>query len=159
MTTPTNLPTTWADVGQFTIGQVAELPVDTLAGLADQVKVIEAHAKTCKAFLGAALQAKYGFDKNAIGTNRIHDNDGDIDVVVTVGKSVSWDQDKLASVAGSIKNDWLSDPDEYIDTKRSVSETKYNAWPSEVREMFEPARTVKPSSPKITFDRKAEVAA
>jgi hypothetical protein len=36
-----------------------------------------------------------------------------------------------------------------VDTKISVSETKYNAWPPAVRDLFAPARTVKSGKAKF----------
>jgi hypothetical protein len=151
MNAPSNLPATWRDVEHWQVADLAALPVSVLATLADEIKMMEARAKSCKAMLGAVVQAKYSFDANDTGTQRLHD--GEIDVVVNVPKSVSWDQDKLNEVFNNLTN-MGEDAHEYIDIKASVSETKYKAWPESLRTMFEPARTVKPGSPSIKFERK-----
>jgi hypothetical protein len=39
------------------------------------------------------------------------------------------------------------DPAEYVETTFRVSERKYAAWPTAIREGFEAARTVKPGKP------------
>lgn len=64
-------------------------------------------------------------------------------------KKVTWDQDALRELAEAI--DAAGDEvEEYIKVSYDVSETKYNAWPEEIRESFEPARTVAPG--KIRFE-------
>lgn len=144
--TTNNLPATWADVEHWQIADLAALPVDVLATLDDEIKQMEARAKACKAMLGAVVQAKYEFTgRNETGTHRV--NDGAIDVVINVPKRVEWDQSKLADL-------YFGDAGpEMVDLKYSVSETKYNAWPADWQAAFTPARTVKPGSPSIKFER------
>lgn len=95
--------------------------------------------------MNAAIIAKSGVDITQPGT---HKTDW---CKVTVGKNVSWDQDELDRVTTHIREQWGSNPADYINTKMTVSETAYNAWPSEIRDLFTPARTVKPGSPKVEF--------
>ena len=51
-------------------------------------------------------------------------------------------QARLADAIATIRDEWEGDPAEYVETKLSVSETKFNAWPSAVHDLFAPARTV-----------------
>ncbi len=74
---------------------------------------------------------------------------------VVISKDVKYDQAKLADLFDKIKESG-DDPFEYIKVKYDVSETAYKNWPSNIRQAFEPARTVEPSKPKITFERKGE---
>lgn len=64
-----------------------------------------------------------------------------------VPKKVEWDQDKLAALYSEIGET----APEYIDTKYSVSETKYKSWPSAIADQFEPARTVKAGATTFEF--------
>jgi hypothetical protein len=47
--------------------------------------------------------------------------------------------------------DGNQDPSEFIDTKLTVSERKYSALPEAWRKGFEPARTVKVGTLKVTL--------
>ena len=42
-----------------------------------------------------------------------------------------------------------ADPAEYVDIGFSVPERKYTAWPKDIRQEFEPARTVRTGKPKF----------
>lgn len=69
-------------------------------------------------------------------------------VKVTVSKKIKWDEKQLHSIRDQIvaagKN-----PTEFIKEKLSVSETSYKNFPDDIQQVFEPARTVEPSVPKI----------
>lgn len=129
----------------LTVEEAAALPTEDLAMYADELARDEAALKSKRAFLNLVAQAKYQFDPNNLGT--AHPDEG---VTVTVPKNVSWDQERLADLENKLVG-LGENPAEYIDTKRTVSESKYKAWPESLRAMFEPARTVKPGTPKITF--------
>jgi hypothetical protein len=62
---------------------------------------------------------------------------------------VSWDQQQLAAIAQRIAaaGDRIED---YLDVEFSVSESRFNNWPTALREQFAPARTVKPG--KASYD-------
>jgi len=72
---------------------------------------------------------------------------------IAIGKRVEWDGELLEKRAAEIANSGR-DPKEYMDVKYSVSENAYKNWPSEIREFFEPARTVKVSAPTVSYERK-----
>ena len=77
-----------------------------------------------------------------------HRQDGAYDIKITLPKRVDWSQPALAAAVETIKG-WGEDPAEYVDTKITVSERKYDAWPSAIRDLFEPARTVKTGKPQF----------
>lgn len=137
-------------------GVLDKLPVAVLANLMEQAEAFLASATQMNAVLHGALARRYAAGLNDTGTH--HRIDGDFDIKVTVPKTVAWDQKRLADAIATIRDEWGSDPAEYVDTKLSVSETRYNAWPAEIRDLFTPARTVKAGKPKFEIalrDREA----
>lgn len=70
---------------------------------------------------------------------------GNHEVKVSVPKRVTWEQEKLAEKRKLIVESG-DNPDVYIDTEYSISETAYKKWPGYVREFFQDARTVSAGS-------------
>ncbi len=68
-----------------------------------------------------------------------------------VPKRVEWDQAQLAGIRERIIAG-NADPDEYMATVYKVKETNYRAWPSFIKDIFTPARTVKYGAPRVTFE-------
>ena len=66
-------------------------------------------------------------------------------------KRVDWDQDKLAAMVARIRAADV-DPAQYVDIAIKVPERKYAAWPDNIREQFEPARTVRPGTLKVEIE-------
>lgn len=77
------------------------------------------------------------------------------EIKVTRPKTVKWDNEKLADAEAKIRDHWGSDPAEYITTKRTVSESKYKAWPKDIQKMFVDARTVTTGAERITIEDKS----
>ena len=156
--TITNLPTTLSNLSAQAIREMDLQAVDALLRF-------EAKAKSELATLSAMLQTGLAlrFEDSAkaqlmaqgkdTGTSHIF-QDG-FDVAVEIGKTVKWDQDKLAEITQRIAENG-GDPGEYVDLKYSVSESKFKAWPENLRRSFEAARTVKPGKPKISLRQASE---
>ena len=72
-----------------------------------------------------------------------------------ISKTVKWNQDGLRKLYDQIKLG-NENPDEYIKLKFDVEEKKYTAWPTPIRESFEPYREVTPSKLKITLKGEKE---
>lgn len=87
------------------------------------------------------------------GTANILTNDYKIKVVIS--KDVKYEQSGLADLFDRIKESG-ENPTDYIKVKFDVSEMAYKNWPSKIQSEFEPYRTVQPSKPKITFEKKGE---
>ena len=68
-----------------------------------------------------------------------------------VPKRVEWDQAQLAGIRERIIAG-NADPGEYMATVYKVKETNYKAWPSFIKDIFTPARTVKYGAPRVTFE-------
>ena len=72
-----------------------------------------------------------------------HFTDGPLQVTVDLPKRVSWDQSQLSAIATRIANSGEKVSD-FIDIEFSISESRYNNWPTSLKEQFTDARTVKP---------------
>ena len=140
--------------------ELAELTVAQLAALSPQQKIVLARQleqagdwlKQVKARFDAALEQTYG---DHIRTARsdggkdfgvVHVADGDLRLTVDVSKRVTWDQTQLATIAKRIDAAGES-VEEFIDVSYSISESRFQNWPSTLRSQFEAARTVKPGKP------------
>lgn len=144
------------DLADLSEKEIAEMPIDMISYYYDHEKEQSNMLKKIKGLLDAAILVKYD-NKLSLETFGTHNtNDDDYQVKVSIGKSVSYDGEKLKAVKETIKNIWNADPDEYIDTELSVSESKFKAWPKATQELFMDARTVKPSKPKIKIKHKEE---
>jgi hypothetical protein len=128
-------------------GVLDALPIAVLANLQTQAEAHAADASQMLAILHGVFTRRYAAGLNDTGTH--HRQDGDFDIKVTVPKNVAWDAAKIATAVETIKG-WNENPADYVDTKISVSETKYQSWPPAVRDLFTPARTVKPG--KVKFE-------
>lgn len=138
-------------------GELAQLPVELLAALQAELDHAAKQLKAATARFSAALEVRYATRaaeaRRACGkdTGTVRLVDGGYTVVADLPKRVDWDQEKLAQIAANIA-DSGEDPAEFIDTKLSVSERKYGALPEAWRKGFEPARTVKVGTLKVTLE-------
>ena len=122
------------------------LPISLLANLQTQAQSHLAQASQIVAILHGVFSRRYAAGLNTTGTHRRID--GDYEIRIEVPKNVAWDQAKLAAAIETIRG-WGENPADYVDTKLSVSETSYKAWPPAIRDLFTPARTVKPGKKKF----------
>lgn len=74
---------------------------------------------------------------------------GEYDMHYTVPKKVVWDQKKLAEIYKMIGEH--EDPGQYIKVSYDVNEIAYKNWPQDIKDVFEPARTVKPGSAQFVI--------
>lgn len=110
----------------------------SLGQVNDQINAIATEASKA-AFLAA------GKDTGTLETTQ----DG-VRIKTTVGKTVKWDQGKLADIGSRIEVSG-DDPGQYIKTAYSVEERAYSTWPDAIKKVFDPAREVKPGKPKFEF--------
>lgn len=112
--------------------------------------------KKAKAQVDTALIKRYGEQAQAAlaSTGRdfgtVHITDGSVAIKAELPKKVRWDQEKLADIARRIASTGGNVAD-FIDTKLSVSETRYTAWPPALRAQFASARTVESGKPSFTL--------
>ena len=152
MTTPNRIPLD--DLPTLPVGEIADLPGDQLALLKQDADERLRSAKTLSDWLDGAIALKYGDQAQAArraegkDTGTVRLQDGPVTVVAELPKRVDWDQTMLANLVERIRADG-ADPAEYVDIAFSVPERKYTAWPKDIRQEFEPARTVRTSKPKF----------
>ncbi|WP_223425448.1 hypothetical protein [Tateyamaria pelophila] len=156
MTYPENTPSV-DDMLNMPTGELAKMPVESLAALQAALDHASKQLKAATVRFNTALDARYANRaaeaRRACGkdTGTVRLADGNYTVVADLPKRVDWDQAKLAQMARNIA-DSKQDPSQFIDTKLTVSERKYGALPEAWREGFEPARTVKTGTLKITLE-------
>lgn len=155
--TSRNLPTLTAIAGDPAV--IVGLSLDALDVIlgecADQVTIAGAAKKAINAYIeksyaGDIAHAYAAQDKD-FGTVRV--SDGSYEIVVDTPKRTEWDQSELSAASARITAAG-DDPSEYLDVTLSVPERKYTAWPAHIRDVFEPARTVKPGARSIKLVRK-----
>jgi len=152
MTFPNRI--TLDDLPTMSVGDIAALPGDQLALLKQDADERLRSAKSLCNWLDGAVALKYGdqaqearrTEGKDTGTVRLQD--GPVTVVAELPKRVDWDQAMLAGLVERIRADG-ADPAEYVDIAFSVPERKYTAWPKDIRQEFEPARTVRTGKPKF----------
>jgi hypothetical protein len=142
----------------MTAEEASRVDLEQLELLSIEIEEMADRAKSAKSKLIAAIDRAHGpFD---LGTQRIAA--GAFEVKVEVPKTVSWDQSGLEAAIATIRDQWEEDPAEYVtvETKTAikVSEAAYKAWPTLIRKLFEPHRTVKAGTPKMTIEPKKEAA-
>ena len=136
-------------VAEMSVAQIVALPADQLQEAHVNLLTLQTAIKGVLDRFTAALDQRYA--EQAIAARQAngrdfgvcHLTDGPLRITVDVPKRVQWDQAQLAEIAQRIAaaGDKVSD---YIDTDYSVSESRFNAWPSTLKETFTKARTVKP---------------
>lgn len=157
--------TTLAQLDQMPIGEIANLPVEQLAMLLEDVAALKAQAKRYDDWMNGALTIRYGEKAQAArlaegkDTGTVRVKDSGMAVVCDLPKKVEYSQAKLREALRIIESWEGEDPADYIEIKLGVSETKYNAWPATIRKVFEPARTVSTGRPSYKLERAKSEAA
>jgi hypothetical protein len=124
----------------------------TLLNLHAEIADLESKLKLKKSKYNDILEQEYGeilqgkFNAKVEPFGVTHTFEDGYKISGSVDKKVTWDQDKLSAIYSK-----LNKPDDYINVKFDVSESKFKAWPSELQEEFIDARTVKPAPMKITI--------
>lgn len=152
MTIPNRTPLD--DLPSMSIDEIMALSGEQLALAEDEACERLRAAKALYDWIVGAIALKYGADaqetRRAEGkdTGTVRLQDGPVTVVAELPKRVDWDQAMLAGLVERIRADG-ADPAEYVDIAFSVPERKYTAWPKDIRQEFEPARTVRTGKPKF----------
>ena len=72
-------------------------------------------------------------------------------VIADLPKRVEYDQAKLKDAVEALRK-WGENPEDYVGLEVKVAEATYTAWPPAVRQLFEPARTVKTGKPTYQLE-------
>jgi len=140
-------------------GQIAQLPIDHLVLLADDVAELKADTKQVGDKFAAALHVRFG-DQAAV-TRRMEGKDtgrvrllvDGVAIVADLPKRTEWQQARLAEAVAVLRG-WGEDPADYVAVEMNVPESRYAAWPPRIRALFEPARTVGTGRPTYTLTPK-----
>jgi hypothetical protein len=96
-----------------------------------------------------SIDSLYKSKDEPFGTVHLEIAERDIEIIVR--KEVDWDQLLLAAAHHKMLTDGLRQEEinEYLKISYEISENKYKAWPTNIRNYFEAARTVKPGNMSI----------
>lgn len=147
---------TLADLANTPPGEIAaRVTADELALIFDEVGALDRAAKAARARAVAVAREKYAAELAAMegGTGTARVKAGDIHVVLSIGKTVAWDNDQLEFVE-SEKDEFGKPLWSYYKIERSVPEAVFNTLAPDVRAKVALARTVKPGSLSVKFERK-----
>ncbi len=134
---------------ELSVTQLAAMPQQQLQEFDLSLNILATWIKQSRDRLNTALDQRYNeqarqtLQESGRDFGVCHLDDGSLRITVDIPKRVQWDQTQLAEIAHRIaaSGDNVSD---YIDVEYSVSESRFNAWPSTLKETFAKARTVKP---------------
>lgn len=146
------------EVGNFVMAELETLPLAEIDRLIHRVTSAEETARQYKHLLHAVMHHRFSERAQKLrqdagkttGTVRFED-DGYM-VVADLPKRPEYDQKKLKDAVNALRK-WGEDPESYVSVEIKVSETKYSAWPPAVRQLFEPARTLKTGKPSYKLER------
>lgn len=141
--------------------ELATLPTDHLACLLEEAAAYKSGAVLMADKLTDACGIKFGARAAELRRNKGNDTgrvsfeDGECVVRADLPKKVTYDQAALTRAVQVIRDEWKEKPGDYVNLKIEVSETKYNAWPPTIRDLFTPARTVGTGKPSYVIERSA----
>lgn len=149
-----------SELPEMDIDDIVSLPVEELAALQEDVNKWRIETNQWKGIVESALEIRFGQRARGVRascgkiTGTVHFDDGPVTITANLPKRVKWDQQKLASITETIRNEWGEDPAQYVKTELKVSETAYTSWPDVIRKLFEPARTLETGKPSYRIELK-----
>lgn len=145
------------DLDRLAIGDIAALPPEMLLTLQEAALAETARVKRLRDRLEAGIGQRYGAASEAeraaqgktSGTVRIED--AGVVVIADLPKKVTWDQDRLATMAARIAASG-DDPTEYLEIAYRVPERRFNAWSEAMRDGFASARSETTGKPVFRLE-------
>lgn len=146
------------EVGQVFLAELETMPLAELDRLIKRVTAAKEAAREYEQFLQATLNHRFSERAQELrrqagkttGVVRLEE-DGYV-VIADLPKKPEYDQAKLRQAVEALRK-WGENPEDYVGIEIKVAETKYNAWPPAVRELFEPARTLKTGKPTYRLEQ------
>jgi hypothetical protein len=152
--------TTLAQLVEMSLAEAEGLPLEQIALLLEDVAELKASVKAYDNILFQVLDKRLS-DEAATRRKSKGKDTGTVGFVVDgvkvsadLPKKVEWAQAQLREAVDIIAS-WGEDPDEYVSTEIKVAESKYNAWPSSIKDVFTPARTLGVGKPTYKLERAA----
>ncbi|WP_422137669.1 hypothetical protein [Endozoicomonas sp. ALC020] len=137
------------NIQSMSVAELAARSGEELATLVKNTDKALAQLQVQKDWLESVIAYKYVFKASQIRAKlqqefgEISFEDEGVGVLVDLPREVSWDQQKLKTIAQRIQEQG-EDPSEFLDVHYSVPQGKFDLWPQEIRRSFEPALQVKP---------------
>ena len=145
-------------LGQLSVAELEALPIAEFDALIRQVVAIRDTTRCYEQVMHTVSNNRFGerarqlreADGKSTGTVRF-DEDGFV-VIADLPKRPEYDQAKLRAAVEALRK-WGENPEDYVGIEIKVPETRYNAWPPGIRQLFEPARTLKVGKPTYKLER------
>ena len=150
-------PDTLDEIGNIVLAELESLPLEDFDRLIQRVSAAEEAARHYKQFLQGVLHRRFGERAGQLRreagktTGMVRFNVDGHTIVADLPKKVDYDQRKLKDAVDALRK-WGEDPEDYVSLEVKVAEAKYTAWPPAVRQLFEPARTVKAGKPTYKLE-------
>lgn len=146
------------EVGQLYMKELESLPLEELDRLIKRVTQAKDVARDYENLLQAVLNHRFSSRSQQLrhdagkSTGIVRFQDDGFTVISDLPKRTEYNQALLKDAVEALRK-WGEDPEDYVGIEIKVSETKYGAWPPAVRELFEPARTLKTGKPSYKLER------
>ena len=151
-----------ADIAEMSAAQLAKLPAHQLYEVDINLDQAIAWLKSARTKVDLALDQRFGIQgrealrDTARDFGTAHFNVDGLHVKFELPKKVSWDQNKLKTIAERIVASGEA-VESYLDIKLTVSETRYTNWPPALQQQFADARTVEAGKPSFHISPESEV--
>jgi len=151
-------PDTLDEIGNIVLAELESLPLEDFDRLVQRVSAAEEAARHYKQFLQGVLHRRFGERAGQLRreagktTGMVRFNVDGHTIVADLPKKVDYDQRKLKDAVDALRK-WGEDPEDYVSLEVKVAEAKYTAWPPAVRQLFEPARTLRAGKPTYRLER------
>jgi hypothetical protein len=147
----------FVDLEGLSIGDIAALPPEMLLELQTTARAETARVKRLRDRLEAGIAERYeaaaAAERAALGktSGTVRIEDAGVVVIVELPKKVSWDQERLATMASRIREAG-DDPTEYFEIAYRVPERRFGSWPAAMREGFAAARSETTGKPVFRLE-------
>jgi len=134
-------------ISTLTVGELAALPASELMAMQAEATERLNDSKSLVAWIDGAIHQKYEQQVQRLReqhdkpTGVVRFEDEDIEIRATIAKRPQWDQHQLAQIAERVRVNG-EDPLDYMSVTYKIPESKYQAWPPNLRSIFAEARTL-----------------
>ena len=146
------------EMGQIVLAELQSLPLAELDQLLRRAAAARETARHYEQLLQAALNQRFSQRAQQLRqqagktTGTVRFEDEGYTVIADLPKRPEYDQQQLKAAVESLRK-WGENTDDYVGIEIKVPEARYSAWPPAVRQLFEPARTVKVGKPLYRLER------
>ncbi len=146
------------EIGRLSMAKLDALPIGEIDALIKRIGEVRDTARQYELTLHTTLNNRFSRRAQQLRQDAGKDTgivrfeeDGYV-VIADLPKKPEYDQRKLKEAVEALRK-WGENPEHYVAIEIKVSETKYTAWPPGIRNLFEPARTLKTGKPTYKLER------